>query len=185
MARLPLPGGDNGSWGAVLNDYLSVELQSDGTLKIRTDGTLANLAHVTGDETVAGIKTFSSAPIVPTPTSPTQAANKSYVDSLLTTVSTTTQSGNYTFALADAGTCVEGTSASAQTFTIPQHTTVAFPVGTVMEIFQFGSGQITIVGASGVTLLSDGGKVATAAQYATISLRQRAINVWVLAGDLA
>lgn len=35
----------------------------------------------TGNETVAGIKTFSSSPIVPTPTANTQAANKKYVDS--------------------------------------------------------------------------------------------------------
>lgn len=36
---------------------------------------------LTGDQTIAGIKTFSSSPIVPTPTTSTQAANKSYVDS--------------------------------------------------------------------------------------------------------
>ena len=34
----------------------------------------------TGDETIAGIKTFSSSPIVPTPTTNMQAANKAYVD---------------------------------------------------------------------------------------------------------
>jgi len=39
MARLPTPGSDNGVWGTVLNDFLSVELNSDGTLKARTDGT--------------------------------------------------------------------------------------------------------------------------------------------------
>lgn len=33
-----------------------------------------------GNETIAGVKTFSSSPIVPTPTTATQAANKSYVD---------------------------------------------------------------------------------------------------------
>lgn len=38
------------------------------------------VVHTTGDETVAGIKTFSSSPVVPTPTTGTQAANKSYVD---------------------------------------------------------------------------------------------------------
>jgi len=40
------------------------------------------VVHDTGDETVAGIKTFSSSPIVPTPSTNTQAANKSYVDSV-------------------------------------------------------------------------------------------------------
>lgn len=33
MARLPKPGGDAGAWGELLNDYLSVEHNDDGTLK--------------------------------------------------------------------------------------------------------------------------------------------------------
>ncbi len=33
MARLPNPGSDNGTWGGILNDFLSVEHNSDGTLK--------------------------------------------------------------------------------------------------------------------------------------------------------
>ena len=33
MARLPTPGGDNGNWGNILNDYLSQSHKSDGTLK--------------------------------------------------------------------------------------------------------------------------------------------------------
>ena len=33
MARLPHPGGDNGAWGDILNDYLSQAHKSDGSLK--------------------------------------------------------------------------------------------------------------------------------------------------------
>lgn len=33
MARLPNPGGDAGSWGKILNDFLAVEHNSDGTLR--------------------------------------------------------------------------------------------------------------------------------------------------------
>lgn len=33
MARLPQPGGDQGTWGSVLNDFLSVSHNGDGTLK--------------------------------------------------------------------------------------------------------------------------------------------------------
>lgn len=40
----------------------------------------ADVVHDTGDETVAGVKTFSSSPIVPTPTTDFQAATKKYVD---------------------------------------------------------------------------------------------------------
>lgn len=33
MARLPSVGGDNDAWGTVLNEYLSVSLDTDGTIK--------------------------------------------------------------------------------------------------------------------------------------------------------
>src|SRR6188472_4722359 len=33
MSRLPIPSSDNNVWGDILNDYLSQELRSDGSLK--------------------------------------------------------------------------------------------------------------------------------------------------------
>lgn len=39
MPRLPSIGSDNGTWGNVLNDFLSVEHNANGSLKIRADGT--------------------------------------------------------------------------------------------------------------------------------------------------
>ena len=42
MSRLPQPGGDDNQWGAILNDFLRVEHNTDGTLKLRTDGTLSS-----------------------------------------------------------------------------------------------------------------------------------------------
>jgi len=41
MTRLPEPGKDSGTWGTVLNDYLSVEHTGDGTLKKAADITQA------------------------------------------------------------------------------------------------------------------------------------------------
>lgn len=50
MARLPSVGGDNGQWGQILNDFLSIEHNNDGTLKkagdISTALTTANAAQV-------------------------------------------------------------------------------------------------------------------------------------------
>lgn len=87
MARLPHPGGDDGTWGQLLNDFLSVEHNSNGTLK--SSGSLGDKAddsdvvHSSGAETVAGVKTFTSLPVVPTtPTTSGQVASKSYVDSV-------------------------------------------------------------------------------------------------------
>lgn len=44
MARLPQVGGDDGNWGTVLNDFLSVEHAPDGTLK--AEGSLAGKADI-------------------------------------------------------------------------------------------------------------------------------------------
>ncbi len=43
----------------------------------------AGLVHDTGNETIAGTKTFSSSPIVPSPSAGNEAANKTYVDSVV------------------------------------------------------------------------------------------------------
>ncbi|HEU4914382.1 MAG TPA: hypothetical protein VFT16_03185 [Candidatus Saccharimonadales bacterium] len=37
VARLPVPGKDGGMWGDLLNDFLSIEHNDDGSLKIRSD----------------------------------------------------------------------------------------------------------------------------------------------------
>lgn len=63
MARLPVPGSDEGTWGDVLNTFLTVEHNVDGTLK--TSGTIAGKAddtavvHLAGSETVTGNKNFT------------------------------------------------------------------------------------------------------------------------------
>jgi hypothetical protein len=86
MARLPQPGQDAGTWGTLLNDFLSTSLNSDGTLKssaVTSSGAASDstVVHNSSDETIGGIKTFSSSPLVPTPTTSTAATNKAYVDS--------------------------------------------------------------------------------------------------------
>lgn len=43
----------------------------------------SSFVKLTGDQTIDDIKTFTSSPIVPTPTTGTQSANKAYVDSAL------------------------------------------------------------------------------------------------------
>lgn len=44
MARLPTPGSDSGVWGSILNDFLSVGHNADGTLKVtKADVGLSNV----------------------------------------------------------------------------------------------------------------------------------------------
>lgn len=49
------------------------------------DDASATAVHVTGNETVAGVKTFSSSPVVPEPTLNSQTSTKFYTDTTATT----------------------------------------------------------------------------------------------------
>lgn len=99
------------------------------------------------------------------------------------TITLGTQSGtSYTFALGDAGTEVEFTSSSAIALTVPTNASVAFPTGTPINFRQQGTGQITVAGASGVTVNSSNG-LKSRAQYSTLSLIKDGTNTWVLSGD--
>jgi hypothetical protein len=46
----------------------------------------SSVVHLNGSETIGGIKTFASAPNVPTPATAGQIANKAYVDQAVTNV---------------------------------------------------------------------------------------------------
>lgn len=77
MSRLPIPGSDNGLWGNILNDFLSVEHNPDGTLKasgsLSTKADDSAVVHNSGNETVNGTKTFTAAPVVPSNAFPESA----------------------------------------------------------------------------------------------------------------
>lgn len=97
----------------------------------------------------------------------------------------TTQSGtSYTLALSDANDIVEFTNASPVTVEVPPNGTVAFPTGTVVGLYQYGAGQVTVAPGSGVTIRSPNGYLDLATQYSAAWLRKRATNEWVLSGDL-
>lgn len=95
------------------------------------------------------------------------------------------QTASYQLVLADEGKVVEMDVATSNTLTIPTNGTVAFQVGTVIEVLQYGGGQTTITPALGVTLLSPEDRIKTAVRYASVTLRYRGSDEWVLEGDLA
>lgn len=102
-----------------------------------------------------------------------------------TTVTVNTQTASYTLVLADAGLVVEMNVGSANNLTVPPNSSVAFPIGTVIELSQVGAGLTTVVAGAGVTIDSLAGSLALAGQYAAAALRKRATNEWVLVGGLA
>ncbi|MHA6626873.1 hypothetical protein ACU61A_15670 [Pseudonocardia sichuanensis] len=98
-------------------------------------------------------------------------------------VTTSTYTASATLVLGDEGKAVEMNVATANTLTIPPNSAVAFPVGTIVEVYQRGAGQTTVAAGAGVTLRAPNG-AKLASQYATASLRKRQTDEWVLAGDV-
>ena len=102
---------------------------------------------------------------------------------VLSEVSTNSQSASYTLVAADRGKLVEMNVGSANNLTVPTNASVAFPIGTQIDLLQVGSGKTTIVAASGVTVNATPG-LAIRAQWGGATLIKRAENTWVLIGDL-
>jgi len=96
------------------------------------------------------------------------------------------QSGTaYTAALTDVGKLVNFTSSSAVVFTIPASGTVAFAVGDQINVYQSGSGQVTITPAATVTIRSSGAKLKTKDQYSVATCVKIATDEWIALGNLS
>lgn len=256
MARLPIPGSDVGTWGSVLNEFLSVALNSDGTLK--RDPDIDNAQSKTEKGQPGGYAALNSSGVVPTsqlpvitqavssvnsrtgdvtglaeqsdlqshisdtgnphavtkaqvglaqvddvqqlPLSyldddasltdnsdtkvPTQRAAKGYSDTLATTVQTNHQTASYTLAIDDVGKVVEMDAETPNTLTVPTHADIPFPIGAIIEVSQRGIGQTTIAAASGVVIRSLEGSLSLVAQYSVAALRKIDENEWLLMGGL-
>ena len=90
----------------------------------------------------------------------------------------------YTAVLADDGKLVTMDNGSASTFTIPPNSSVAFGIGTQINIMQLGAGQVTITPGAAVTIRSAGSKLKTNAQYAVATCVKIASDTWVAVGNL-
>lgn len=82
---------------------------ADLTRKDYVDGLDAENVKISGDQSIDGVKTFSSSPVVPNPINPTDAANQQYVD----------QQADAAQAAAEATAAAESVSITGDTMTGP------------------------------------------------------------------
>lgn len=88
---------------------------------------------------------------------------------------TNNQSGTtYTFAQIDESNLVIGNNSSSQAYTIPTHASVPWQSGASIDIYNAGSGTITIAGISGVTYAGS-----TVAPGARGRIQSTAIDAWI------
>lgn len=95
----------------------------------------------------------------------------------------------YTFALTDGSNngnspLVTLTNASVVTATVPPNSSVAFPIGSQIDVIQGGAGSVIFAPGAGVTINSPLASLTIRARYSQVSLIKTATNTWDLFGDL-
>lgn len=91
----------------------------------------------------------------------------------------------YVLQIDDRATVVEMNLAGANQVSVPTNASVAFPIGTVIAVYQMGAGQTTIAAVTpGTTTVRNASSATVRAQFATVYLRKRANDEWVLSGDV-
>jgi len=164
---------------------------SDKNFKVKNGadvgGTVTATAFVGDGSSLTGISSYS-APTLGS-TSIASGATVTTIAGLTLTgpvinLITSAQTASYTLVLGDSSDLVEMNVGTANNLTVPLNSSVAFPVGTQINILQTGAGQTTIVATSGVTINGTPGlKLRT--QWSSATLIKRATDTWVLVGDLS
>jgi len=112
-------------------------------------------------------------------------------DDALAKLTLNAQTATYTVVLTDnRNKLVTMDVATANDFLIPTNASVAFPIGSVINVIQIGAGKTTIEAVTpGTTTISSTGATATApelrAQFSTASCIKVATDTWYVVGDIA
>lgn len=110
-------------------------------------------------------------------------ASKDYVNTV--SYNAVVEGMEHTVSVNDIGNMTEFTSNSSILVTIPDDPTDSdFPIGSVIEYRQMGSGRIEFVATSPAVLVSTDGYRKTRTQYSGIMLEKRSTNSWILVGDI-
>jgi hypothetical protein len=140
----------------------------------------SNLAAAVTGETGSGALVFGTSPTITTPTLEDPKINLAF----------DAETASYTAVLANNGQVVTMNNASANNFSIPTNASVAFPIGTQINVLQIGAGQTTIQAVtSGTTTIQSTGASAAApklrARYSAATCLKAGTDLWYVFGDIA
>lgn len=160
-----------------------------------TASSVTNGVYTIGAQTIAGVKTFSSSPVVPTPTNATDAANKTYVDGIVTGYQRIQQ---FTSVASSGQTSLEFLTIPSWTKKITVILAAVSTNGSTNPSIQIGSSSYTTSGYAGAqailntsgatgnysTGFSIGGGSASNSRSGVITLAMLKANIWVISGTL-
>ena len=164
--------------------WTSLGYQGAGDIEGVTAGTGLSGGGSSGTVTVS-IDTSVTADLTTTQT----LTNKTLTDPKIN-LAFDAETASYTAVLANNGQVVTMDNASPNNFSIPTNASVAFPVGTQINVLQIGAGQTTIQAVtSGTTTIQSTGASAAApklrARYSAATCLKAATDTWYVFGDIA
>jgi len=86
----------------------------------------------------------------------------------------------YNIVLADAGKILDLSNAGAISLVIPSNAAIPFPIDTLIDVCQYGAGQITV----GITSDTVRGNLKSPGQYKFLTLWKRNTTEWVVIGGV-
>ena len=159
-------------------------MQGDAGPNNITTATTTNLTGIlTGNGSIVGYIAAPSGAVVGI--SDTQTlTNKTLTDPKIHAAINPQTGITYTFVLTDDGKYVTFGNAAAITVTVPQNSSVGFPVGTQIACAQILAGKVTFAPDTNVTINARSGYLSLAGQWAGCTLVKTDTNIWLLVGDM-
>jgi hypothetical protein len=163
----------------------SLGYQGAGDIEGVTAGTGLSGGGTSGTVTVS-IDTSVTADLTTAQT----LTNKSLTDPKINLAFDAQTGTTYTTVLNDNGQVVTMNNASANTLSIPTNASVAYPIGTQINVLQIGAGQTTIqaVTSGTTTILSTGATAAAPkirARYGMATCIKASTDLWYVVGDIS
>lgn len=161
-----------------------------GDITAVTSGTGITVANSTGPIPSVAIDTTVTADLTTAQTLTNKTLTTPTLNDPKVNLAFDAETASYTAVLANNGQVVTMDNASANTFSIPTNASVAYPIGTQLNVLQIGAGQTTIqaVTSGTTTILSTGATAAAPkirARYGMATAIKSATDTWYVVGDIA
>ena len=184
ISNLSIVNDDVSASAAIAHTKLANATAGQVLLGTTTTG-VVTATTVSGDVTItgAGVTAIGSGVIVDADVSPTAAIGRGKIADM----SIDTKTGNYTLVLTDANKLIEmNITSTANTVSVPTDASIAFPIGTQINITQYGTGKTQILAVtSGTTSIRSTPGSYLRDRYSSATLIKRATDEWYLIGDLS
>jgi hypothetical protein len=160
-------------------------INNDGDITGVTAGTGLSGGGTSGTVTVS-IDTSVTADLTTAQT----LTNKTLTDPKINLAFNADSGSGYTAVLSDNGKVVTMSNGSGNTFSIPTNASVAFPIGTQINVLQIGAGQTTIQAVtSGTTTIQSTGATPAApklrVRYSAATCLKAGTDLWYVFGDIS